>query len=280
VELAEKAIEEAGDRRVYTQGPLIHNPQALENLRCQGVEILEDGVFPSDPDKATVIIRAHGAPPQIEEKLKDLKVLLVDATCPKVKASQLKARALAEQGFCIFLAGEARHGELVGIKGYAEGGLPPAGLPPWLVGNPAEAEAAARDLAALNSRAKTALIGQTTITPEEYKALGEGIKKIFPDLEIIDTICGATRERQDSLRELCARVGGVLIAGGRQSANTRRLLDIALGLGKPALLVEGAGELSPEIRSGIRSWGTAGLCAGASTPGQVIDEIEAALEKL
>jgi 4-hydroxy-3-methylbut-2-enyl diphosphate reductase len=278
VELALTALREAAGRQVYTLGPLIHNPRVLEDLRRQGLEILADGVVPPEPERAVVIIRAHGAPPQIEKKLKGSGALVVDATCPRVNASQLKAKALAEQGFCIFLAGEERHGELVGIKGYAEDGPPGAFL--RLVGNPPEAEAAARELAGRDSQAKTVLIGQTTISPAEYEAIGEGIKKYFPSLKLIDTICGATRERQDSLRELCARAGGVVIAGGRQSANTRRLLDIALGLGRPALLVEGAGELSPGFRSDIRSWGTVGLCAGASTPDQAVDEIEAALESL
>jgi 4-hydroxy-3-methylbut-2-enyl diphosphate reductase len=278
VEMASAAAREAADRRVYTLGPLIHNPQVLEDLRRRGVEILE-GV-PPEPERAVLIIRAHGVPPQIEKKFKCLGALVVDATCPTVKASQLKAMALAKQGFCIFLAGEERHGELVGIKGYAESGppLPEASL--WLVGNPAEAEAAARELAGRDRRAKTVLLGQTTISPAEYEAIGEGIKKYFPGLTIVDTICGATRERQDSLRELCAGVGGVIVAGGRGSANTRRLLDIALGLGKPARLIEGAGEISPEARSDISSWGIAGLSAGASTPDRVVDEIEAALERL
>jgi 4-hydroxy-3-methylbut-2-enyl diphosphate reductase len=272
-------VREAAGRQVYTLGPLIHNPRVLEDLRREGVEVLED--IPPESEKAVVIIRAHGAPVQIEKKLERLGALVVDATCPKVKASQLKAKALSEQGFCIFLAGEERHGDIVGIKGYVEDG-PRTEASLSLVGNSAEAEAAARELIDRDREAKTVLIGQTTISPAEYKAIGEGIKKYFPSLKIIDTICGATMERQDSLRELCARVGGVIIAGGRQSSNTRRLLDIARGLGKSALLVEGAGEISSgsDICADIRSWGAVGLCAGASTPDQVVDEIEAALEKL
>jgi 4-hydroxy-3-methylbut-2-enyl diphosphate reductase len=144
------------------------------------------------------------------------------------------------------------------------------------VGNPVEADEAARQLKYRKDHARTVLIGQTTITPEEFEAIGRGIAKIYPDLKIIDTICGAVRERQDSLRELCAGVGGVIIAGGRQSANTRRLLDIAVSLGKPAWLAEGAEDIPGEIRD----CGTAGLCAGASTPDGVIDEIERALENM
>lgn len=270
VELAAGAIRQAAGRPVYTLGPLIHNPLVLEDLRRQGVEILEAGAMPPAPEKAVVIIRAHGAPPHREEELKALGAWVIDATCPKVKASQLKARALAERGFRIFLAGEEHHAELAGIKGYVES---VKGIC-RIVGNPAEAEEAARNLA--EAEAGAVLIAQTTITPEEFKAIGEGIQKICPCLLMLNTICGAVRERQHSLRELCARAGGVVIAGGRQSANTRRLLDIALSLGKPAWLAETAGDIPGEARS----CGTVGLCAGASTPDEVIDEIEEALENL
>jgi 4-hydroxy-3-methylbut-2-enyl diphosphate reductase len=272
VELAAGAVREAAGRRVYTLGPLIHNPRVLEDLRRQGVEILETGALPQAPERAVVIIRAHGAPPQTEQELKALGVLVIDATCPKVKASQLKVRALAEEGFCIFLAGEEHHAELAGIKGYAESAKGICRI----VGNPVEAEEAARQLEDMKGPVRTVLIGQTTITPEEFEAIGRGIKKIYPDLRVINTICGAVRERQDSLRELCAGVGGVIIAGGRQSANTRRLLDIAVNLGKPAWLTEGAGDIPKEVRA----CAAVGLCAGASTPDEVIDEIEEALESL
>jgi 4-hydroxy-3-methylbut-2-enyl diphosphate reductase len=287
VELAAGAVREAEGRAVYTLGPLIHNPRVLEDLRRQGVEILEAGALPRLPEKAVVIIRAHGAPPQREEELKTLGVRVIDATCPKVKAGQLKARALAERGFCIFLAGEEHHAELIGIRGYVES---VKGIC-RIVGTSAEAEEAAGSLLRLaHETAKnpqvpasgepgefgTVLIGQTTITPEEFEAIGAGIKKIYPRLLIVNTICGAVRERQDSLRKLCAGAGGVIIAGGRRSANTRRLLDIALSLGKPAWLVETAGDIPAEVRA----CGTVGLCAGASTPDEVIDEIALALENL
>jgi 4-hydroxy-3-methylbut-2-enyl diphosphate reductase len=121
--------------------------------------------------------------------------------------------------------------------------------------------------------AKTALLSQTTFSPEEFHAITEAVKKYFPHTEIVDTICRATQERQESLRELCARTDAVLVIGGRGSANTRRLLALAGALGKKAWLVENAGEIPPEIAL----YQTAGISAGASTPGAVIDAVEAAL---
>jgi 4-hydroxy-3-methylbut-2-enyl diphosphate reductase len=260
----EMAYREAGKGpEVYTLGPLIHNPQVLEDLRRQGVKTLE-GEFPPDLRDAVVIIRAHGVSPALEAELRSRCARILDATCPRVKASQLKARSLSGAGYRVFIAGEKDHGEVAGIRGYAPGSL--------VVADPQEAEAAALKVQAETPAVKAALIGQTTISPEEYAAIGAAIKRHL-DLELVDTICGATRERQEALRELCAGVEAVVIAGGRGSSNTRRLLEIARSLGKPCWLVESARDLPAETAA----FKTLGLSAGASTPDTVIKEIEAAL---
>jgi 4-hydroxy-3-methylbut-2-enyl diphosphate reductase len=265
VEMAYREAREAPGR-VYTVGPLIHNPQVLEDLRSRGVEALERDRLPPDLRGAVVIIRAHGISPALEAELGSRGARIADATCPKVKASQLKARALSGAGYRVFIAGEREHGEVAGIRGYAPGSM--------VVASPAEAEEAARSLRTGHPAVKAALIGQTTISPEEYAAIGAAIGKSL-DPEIVDTICGATRERQEALRELCAQVEAVVIAGGRGSSNTRRLLEIARSLGKPCWLVESAADLPAEAAA----FRTLGLSAGASTPDAVIREIENALNR-
>jgi 4-hydroxy-3-methylbut-2-enyl diphosphate reductase len=256
-------LRNAGEKRVYTMGPLIHNPQAMEGLRRAGAEVLEEDRLPDTLEDSVLIIRAHGISPRLEETLSRRGARLADATCPKVKASQLKARSLSEEGWRIFLAGERRHGEIIGILGYAPDCM--------VAADREEAEEAAAALFREDPRAKTALMGQTTISPELYRAIGEGIRKFFPGLHTIDTICGAAP--QNALKELCARVDAVIVAGGRASANTRRLLAIAQARGKPAWLVETAAELPREIAS----YPVVGLSAGASTPDEIIDDIERAL---
>jgi 4-hydroxy-3-methylbut-2-enyl diphosphate reductase len=270
VDMAEREL--CGGGRVCTMGPLIHNPQVLEGLRKRGAEILNEDKLPEDLSGSIVIIRAHGISPALEDELKRRGARIADATCPRVKASQMKARSLAAEGYRLFLAGEKKHGEIVGIQGYAPSCC--------IVDNPAEAEQAARDFYRDNPSAKTALIGQTTISPEEYSGIGDGIKKIFPNLNIINTICGAVKERQEALRELCGDAArgewiadAVIVAGGKESSNTRRLLAIARDKGKPAWLVEGPAEIPNEIAS----YNIIGLCAGASTPDETIDAIEKAL---
>jgi 4-hydroxy-3-methylbut-2-enyl diphosphate reductase len=258
---------------VYTMGPLIHNPQALASLRNRGIRILEEESLPPDLAGATVIIRAHGVSPGLEDELLNRRAVLVDATCPRVKKNQLKARSLAESGFSLFIAGEKRHGEVVGLTGYAPGAL--------VVSNFDEAAAAAAALRLKDPAAKTALVGQTTISGGEYRVISGAIAAVFPDLEIVDSICPATRERQEALEELCSRVDGVIVAGGRASSNTRRLVDIARSRGKPAWLVESAGEFIREkgaaALSGCR---ILGLSAGASTPDSDIAGLESLLEGL
>ena len=256
----------AEGRGVYTLGPLIHNPVFLEDLERRGIGILKESDIPSVPAGSIVIIRAHGVSPAVERELLERGVKLLDATCPHVKQSQRKARDFAEKGYHIFLAGETNHAEIVGIRGYAEAAC-------HVVGTPLEAGKAAEDILRLDPGAKTALIGQTTISAGEYNTIAEQIRKLFPGLVVVDTICRATADRQGALRELCGKVDAALIAGGGESSNTRRLLSLARELGKPAWLVETPNDIPREIAA----YETVGLSAGASTPDSLVDEIEDAL---
>ena len=265
----------------YTLGPLIHNPKVLEELERRGVQVIDENRLPYNLNNVSVIIRAHGISPQTEAELRERGAKVIDATCPRVKASQLKAAAFAEAGFGLFLAGEEHHAEIAGIKGYAQAGFARSEMAPFCVtvGNTAEAGALARRLSAgrlftENADTKTALIGQTTITAEEYKTIGEAVKKYFPNVEIAQTICPATEERQESLRELTDTVEAVIIAGGKESANTRRLLAVAQTAGIPCVLVETEAEIPPEFFC----FKTVGLAAGASTPDSLVDAIEQMLE--
>jgi 4-hydroxy-3-methylbut-2-enyl diphosphate reductase len=195
----------------------------------------------------------------------------------------MKAKQLAGSGYHVFLAGERRHGEIIGIQGYAERGYvereaacPAAACPSTactVVAGVEEAEEAARLLREREGDLCCALLAQTTISPEEYEKIGGAIRTYFPSLMMVNTICGATRDRQEALRELCAGVEAVIIAGGRESANTRRLLAIARNSGVPAWLVETQADLPEEIWN----YSVVGLSAGASTPDSIILDIERAL---
>jgi len=261
VEIARAAAAEPKSAPVFTLGPLIHNPRVLDELKGRGITILDE--IPAELRGATVLIRAHGIAPDIEQTLRERAGRVIDATCPTVKKSQLIARQFESAGIKLFIAGEAGHAEIAGLTGYAPSCI--------VAGNAADAEAAAHKLRETEPSARTALIAQTTIAEEEFISIGNAIKKYFPSLEIVRTICPATKERQDSLRKLVRSVDALVIAGGRESANTRRLAAIAGKL--PCVLAESA----EDIPQNFAAFKTVGLCAGASTPDSVIGEIEAYL---
>ncbi|MDR1904176.1 MAG: 4-hydroxy-3-methylbut-2-enyl diphosphate reductase [Treponema sp.] len=274
---------ESGVGRVYSIGPLIHNPQVIEKLKNAGLIDLEEKVgsdsVPQNLSGSVVIIRAHGISPKVEEDLLSRGASLADATCPRVKAAQLKARSLAEEGYSIFLAGEKDHAEVVGICSYAAGAGPmPAhtGIQTecLVVSNAEDARMEAERLFREAPNTRAALLGQTTMQEDIYRSIGEGIRHYFPDLKIINSLCRSAPQK--AMMELCGKTDALIVAGGRSSANTRRLLGIAQDLGKPAWLVETVAELPPEIAQYL----VAGLSAGASTPDEIIVEIENALLKL
>lgn len=268
VALAETEAERLNlSGQVFSLGPLVHNPFVLSALKDKGIEILDEKV--QNLKNCSLIIRAHGISPSQEEDLRSRGANLIDATCPKVKESQLKVKALAKDNFSLFLAGDASHAEIEGLKGYA--GVALAAV----VSDTETAENAVKELASKNKNAKLALLGQTTFSGDVYQKIGEIIKKYFPCLEIFNTICSATFDRQHALRELLDNTEAVIIAGGRESANTRRLLEIAQGSCVPCVLIEKA----EEIPDYFFKYKIVGISSGASTPDTTIDEIEKELKK-
>jgi len=256
---------------VYTLGPLIHNTKVLNDLGAIGVKSVNSPDELPESADCSVIIRAHGINPKIENDLLNKKYRIVDATCPKVKINQLKTQELSDNGFHLFFAGEAEHAEIKGLAGYSC-----SAVFCKIIGSIKEANEAANELYKKNKNAKTALLGQTTISEEEYKCISDEIKKFFPDIFIVQTICDATRHRQQALRDLLTCVDAVIVAGSSESANTRRLFAIARESGKPCILAES----KEDIPAYFYSFAAVGLCAGASTPDSVIDEIENHFKKI
>ncbi len=264
VETAELACIENPDKKIFTLGPLIHNNSALEALSEKGVNVLKEDAsdFVSD-GQSVVIVRAHGVPPQIMENLKKKGVTVIDATCPRVLSSQKRAADYAGKGYTVFLAGDKNHGEVAGISGYARA----SGAECIVIEHKEDAEAVE------HVPEKSVLLSQTTISKNEYDAIAAALKAKNEQLVVLNTICPATNERQNALIELCKDVDGILVIGGRHSANTKRLLRTAQELCAHSALIETAKEIPAEFFSLSR----VGLTAGASTPDFVIDSVEAAL---
>ena len=254
VKLSEEASKEKGP--VHTLGPVVHNPQAIERLEHMGVKEINEI---REARKGTVIIRAHGIPPEDYKALESKGIKIVDATCPFVKKAQDYARMLHDEGYAIVIIGEKDHPEVRGIKGHAKEAT--------VIETIEEAEK-------LPMCGKMGVVVQTT---QEQAVVGKIIPILFnktKELRVFNTICSATGERQEAVKGFAKKVGVIVVVGGRNSGNTRRLAQIAERIA-PTYHIETAKELKKEWFRGAK---TVGVAAGASTPDFVIDEVVKKLE--
>jgi 4-hydroxy-3-methylbut-2-enyl diphosphate reductase len=267
VDMVLDMVRQKGHGTIYTYGPLIHNPQTVELLRQRGIiPIRRLKEIKGAPAGAFMVIRAHGISPGERKKIKEKGFRIIDATCPKVAHVQAIIRKRAGAGFTVLIAGDREHPEVNGLLGFAgEAGI--------VVGAPEEVDG-------LPALTKVCVVAQTTQSLEEYAAIVRRVKERFPEAEIFDTICDSTEKRQTEIKALAAGADAVFIVGGRNSANTRRLAELAKLRGKPAFHIETADELK-EID--VETYRRIGVSAGASTPnwiiGRVVDHLTGRLGK-
>lgn len=235
-----------GQDAVYTYGPLIHNPQTVELLKQKEVTVVEDI---KDLHSGTLLIRAHGIPPQLREKIKESGVKVCDATCPRVGSVQSAIKKHVKKGYTPIIVGDAGHPEIVGLMGYSDGR--------GLVINSVE------EVDDLSTMEKVLVVAQTTQDEEKYSRIVARIKSLYRDVISFDTICESTHLRQEEVRRMAGKVDAVIVVGGKNSGNTRRLAEISKGYGVPTHHVESEEELSPEFFTGAE---VVGVTAGASTP--------------
>ncbi|WP_027193062.1 4-hydroxy-3-methylbut-2-enyl diphosphate reductase [Megalodesulfovibrio gigas] len=257
----DRLLQQNGAQPIHTLGPIIHNPQVLEHYAARGVTRQDDP--DALPRNAQVVIRAHGVPQAVEEHLRNRGVEILDATCPKVKRAQLLIQKQASQGRKLLLFGEPDHPEVVGLVSYAGPGC--------LVFQDLET------LTALPVEPGQAyvLASQTTQDRRRFEDVRAWLQaRLGADLPVLETICDATRERQDEAKALAETVDVMVVVGGFDSGNTRRLVDVAVAAGAPCHHVETADGLDPAAFAGRR---LAGLTAGASTPKHIIDAVESRL---
>ena len=217
------------------------------------------------PDGATVIIRAHGVAPKVTAALEEKGCRIIDATCPRVKASQKMVERYTCQNDYVVISGDKNHGEMISIAGFA-------GKNFFQIQNAAEAEKL--ELPA-SDKINVILMSQTTYSPTEFTKIENILRSKFKNLAVMNTICPATNERQQALLELCQQVEGVLVIGGKTSANTKRLYQTAAENCKHAAHIQSAQDI-PEEFFQLR---TIGLTAGASTPESIIRAVEMHLSK-
>jgi len=261
VKIAEEEAKES-DGKVYTLGPIIHNPQEVERLKSMGVEPAEK----EPSEKATVIIRSHGIPPQKEEELKSKGLKVVDATCPYVKAVHEAVCRLVEEGYFVVIVGEKNHPEVIGTLGYLE----------KCKGKGTVVEEK-EDINEALKYDKVGIVAQTTQNEEFFKEVVGEIALWVKELKVINTICNATSLRQESVRKLAPQVDLMIIIGGKNSGNTRRLYYISKELNPNTFHIETEEELRKEWFKGVKK---VGISAGASTPDWIIKRVKSKIKEL
>lgn len=253
--IVEHTLAEHPGEPVYTLGPLIHNPRVVEEYRRRGAVPVASL---SDVERGIVVIRAHGIGPDERRRCGREGVTCVDATCPDVLRVQELVRDHAARGVGVVVVGDPSHVEVRAVRGYAPDSV--------VVSTESEAEA-------VTFPGPCIAVGQTTFPRDRYLRIAEVLRRCIPGLEVHETSCPATERRQQSLVELARKVEAIVVVGGKESANTRWLHQVAIATGRPAWHVEGADDLPPDIGA----FSTVGISAGASTPESIIAEVEAAL---
>ena len=255
VKLTYELLEQG--RPVATLGPLIHNPQVVEDLESKGA-ITCDSVD-DVPDGCEVVIRSHGVGQSVYDKISTRRLAYHDATCPFVtKIHKIAARAGAE-GAMLLVAGDAKHPEVQGIVGHTTGKVE-------VFANLAELE---KLLPELTQQKSIFAVAQTTFNVQSWETCKEFLKNQCTNAKIFDTICNATWARQQEAEDLSQKCDHMVVIGGHHSSNTQKLLQVAARHTK-AINVETADELDP---AWLKDAVTVGVTAGASTPSSIIEEV-------
>ena len=254
---------EKNENPIRTYGPLIHNPQVLEVLESKDVSILDE--IP-DQGSGTVLLRAHGVPPETKKQLKDTGFHVLDATCPRVIKVQTIIRKHARKDFASIIVGDKDHPEVIGLLGYA-------GDHGYVVGSLEELEA-------LPLFDNAIIVAQTTQNTELFESIKKWAADNYAHYKIYDTICDSTERRQAEVKRLADSVDVVIVVGGRSSGNTKRLFEIARRTGKPAYHIETEEDLKSIDSDVLSSARQIGITAGASTPNWIIKKVYKALESL
>ena len=261
LDMALAAAPQAGEcAQVHTLGPLIHNPIVVRELAEAGVGLATPW---ADTVWATVIIRPPGVVPQLSDALRGRAFPGSDAPCPYVKKVHVAAERLVREGYRVIVVGEPGHPEVEGILGHA--------------GDDAQVVSCAADADALTLTGKVGLVVQTTQTAQNLAEVVASITPRVQELRVINTICAATSERQQAAASLANRCDCMVVVGGKNSGNTRRLAQICADVCEHTHHIEEASELEAAWFADARH---IGITAGASTPQEHIERAVARIKEL
>ena len=240
-----------GGKGIYTYGPLIHNPQVVEELKRVSVNTVNNLNF---PDIKTIIIRTHGVSPEVYAETSKMGYNVIDATCPFVKKAQNFAQVLKDEGYQVLIIGNQQHPEVQGLIGFAGGDA-----------------AVANDIDQLPAlKKKVGIIVQTTQSFDTFQKIVLHVISFAREVKIYNTICDFTAQRVKETRELARKVDLMVIVGGKNSSNTNQLVKLSNNVCAKVYHIEVADEIKNSWFSGV---GRAGVTGGASTPQWIIDDV-------
>ena len=257
VEMVYKEAETG--KKVYTLGPIIHNEQVVQDLEQKGVRVIDTPEELSEAEDATVIIRSHGISADVYHQLEDKKVRIVDATCPFVSKIHRIVEKKYQEGSCIVIVGNANHPEVEGINGWCNGAA-------TVIGSVSEAENYSQEPAR-----KLCVVAQTTFNYKKFKDIVDIFSKKSYDIDVMNTICNATEERQTEAAAIAGDSDAMIVIGGKHSSNTQKLYEICKNVCPDTHFIQTLDDLDLKQLQSFRS---VGITAGASTPNTIIKEVQ------
>ena len=256
---AEETVAARGSGNVTTLGHIVHNPQMVQSLEDKG---LVNAQSVDDVEAGTLFVRAHGLPVEVFEKANAKGLTIVDATCPMVTKIHVQAEKLRADGYKIVVVGDPNHPEVKGTLSHVPGA--------WCIQSP-------DDIEALPRASRVGVVVQSTWSGHGFTEIVRKLSSKYYEVRAVNTICTDTHNRQSEAEELAEQVEVMVVVGGKASANTKHLADLAATKGARSYHIEGPSELEPQWFEGVQ---VAGLMSGASTPGWLVDQVEARMEAI
>jgi 4-hydroxy-3-methylbut-2-enyl diphosphate reductase len=254
-----KQIENNKDKKIYTYGPIIHNETVVSDLKNKGVEVIESKEDLDKIEDGIVIIRSHGIRKEIYELIESKGLEYVDATCPFVKRIHNIVEKESAEGKTIIVVGGAEHPEVDGIVSYASG-------PVYVISSPEEAEKIE-----LPEKTKICIVSQTTFNHNKFQETVEKFSNSRYNVNVVNTICSATEERQTEAEAIAGQVDAMIVIGGAHSSNSRKLYDICSKKCANTYFIQTLDDLHLELPKAVK---LVGITAGASTPKNIIEEVQ------
>jgi len=252
------------ENKIFTFGPLIHNNQLVDKLKQKGIQVANsiEEILKIKCKNKLVIIRAHGMPKDLKAKLKLNNIKLINATCPHVLSTQKKIEEYHKNGYYIIIVGDKKHPEILSLQSYSK--------------NNNIVVSCLKDIENVPYKKKAIIIAQTTFNEKEYFKYVKILRSKAENCIVFNSICKATHNRQKELLELAKKVDAIIVVGGKHSANTRRLYELARKEKQDVFHIETEAELEFQT---LKNYKKIGITAGASTPHFIIENIMEKLRK-